>query len=556
VADGVMAGGRRRRLRVLLELQLRLQWRSARGRGAAEALGASVMLVVVGLLGVGAGFAGYLLTEAFAQDPAGPAPALWIGGAGLLALLLYAGLFGGGAGSGFDVSRLFHMPVAAGEMVLADAAARFLGPWSLPPAAFFGGSALACAWEGHPAFAALLPAALVLWLLQAHLVLAAGDLLLFNLRRSRRLMEAVGLLGTGLFVALLFFQNYLATRLVHGLAFGGAMRWLTHAWGALGPFLLLLPGLSAVSWVGAGRWAPLRLAAALAEAAGLLALGRLLLVRLMERGSAEGRRRTREGRREAERTSARPLERLAIWPFCVKDFRYLTRDPYLKTALMGILLYPFLWVLIATGPGFDARGALLHVGLPLVLLLSFANLSTNHLAVEREGLLLLIGSPAPRWRLLAGKNLLLMGLYLAVTAAVEGYFVWRGVKPGSAAADLVMAFSMGLIYFGLGNLLSLLMPMPVAPRGRRLVPQVSGAKMFLVIFAQFAMLGAVMAVDLPVILGRVAMLHVGSPLLAALALPAMLLYGALIYAVLLAAASRLMASREPAIYEALVRGSS
>ncbi len=110
-----------------------------------------------------------------------------------------------------------------------------------------------------------------------------------------------------------------------------------------------------------------------------------------------------------------------------------------------------------------------------------------------------------------------------------------------------------MIYFGLGNLLSLVMPMPVAPRGRRLVPQVSGGKMILVMLAQFAMLGAVMAVDLPVILGRVALLHVGSPLLAALALPAMVLYGALIYAVLLAAASRLMASREPALYEALVR---
>ena len=440
-----MAGGRRRRLRVLLGLQLLLKWRSARGRGKAEALGTGMLLLVAGLLGAGAGYVGYVLTDYFTLRPSGPAPALWIGGAGLLALLLYTGLFGGGVGSGFDVSRLFHLPVAAGEMILADAGARFLGPWSLPPAAFFAGSMLACAWEGHLGFAALLPAALVLWLLQAHLVLAAGDLLLFNLRRSRRVMEAVGLLGTGLFVTLLLFQNYLATRSVHGLAFGGAMRWLTHAWGALGPFLLLIPGLSAVSWVGAGWWAPLRLAAALAEAAGLFALGRFLLVRLMERGSAETRRRVRGGRPEVARTSARPLERLAIWPFCVKDFRYLTRDPYLKTALMGILIYPLLWVVIATGPGFDARGALLHVGLPLVLLLSFANLSTNHLAVEREGLLLLIGSPAPRWRLLAGKNLLLMSLYLAVTAAVEGYFIWRGVKPGAAAVDLVMAFSMGMI---------------------------------------------------------------------------------------------------------------
>ncbi len=556
MADGVRGGGRPDRLRVLLKLQLLIQWRSARGRGTAAALGMGVMLLVMGALAAGAGFLGYGLTETFAQRASGPAPALWIGGAGLLAFFLFSGLFGGGAGSGFDVSRLFHLPVAAGEMVLADGAARVLGPWSLPPAAFFAGSMLACAWEGHPAFAALVPAALILWLLQAHLVLAAGDLLLFNLRRSRRLMEAVGLLGTGLFVALLIFQNYLAARSVHSLGFGGALRWITGAWGALGPYLLLLPGLSAVSWVGAGWWAPFRLAAALVEAAGLLALGRLLLVRLMARGATEAGRRARAGRPEAARTSASPLERLAIWPFCVKDFRYLTRDPYLKTALMGILLYPFLWVLIATGPGFDGRGAFLHVGLPLILLLSFSHLSTNHLAVEREGLLLLIGSPSPRWRLLAGKNLLLMGLYLGVTAAVEGYFVWRGMKPGAAADDLVMAFSMGMIYFGLGNLLSLIMPMPVAPRGRRLVPQVSGGKMFLVMLAQFAMLGAVLVVDLPVILGRLALAHVASPLFAAAALPAMVLYGALIYGVLLAAASRLMAAREPALYEALVRASS
>ncbi|MGA9752310.1 MAG: hypothetical protein WBS54_11035, partial [Acidobacteriota bacterium] len=265
MADGVRGGGRPDRLRVLLRLQLIIQWRSARGRGKAEALGMGAMLLVMGLLGVGAGFVGYSLTEAFAQQASGPAPALWIGGAGLLAFFLFSGLFGGGAGSGFDVSRLFHLPVAAGEMVLADAAARFLGPWSLPPTAFFAGSMLAGAWEGHPAFVALVPAALILWLLQAHLVLAAGDLLLFNLRRSRRLMEAVGLLGTGLFVALLIFQNYLATRTVHGLAFGGALRWITDAWDVLGPVLLLLPGLSAVSWVGAGWWAPVRLAAALVE---------------------------------------------------------------------------------------------------------------------------------------------------------------------------------------------------------------------------------------------------------------------------------------------------
>lgn len=538
------------RLRVLLRLHLVLAWRPAKAGRAVESIGGALMvLVMVAFAGVLA-LMGVVSTTELSDKGTQPFVPIWIGAGGLYVLVGLTSLLSEGVGGGIDLSRLFHLPLSPAEMLAGGLAARILSPWSLPPLGFFAGSAVGLGVAGSTGAAVLLPAAALLWLLHGHLTFALADLFLFHVRRSRRLMEALGLGGTALLFAALLFQNYLANG--HSVGIGPhAAAGVMSAWRAALPYLLLLPGASAASWVGAGAWAPVRLAAAAGEAIAFLGLGAWLLRRLMENGGAES-----GGKRGAAKEVVRPpgpFERLAFAPFCIKDFRYLVRDPYLKTALLGILLYPALMLVMASGRGFPGSEGFLHYGMPLVALMAFSQLATNHLAMERSGLALLLLSPAPRWRLLAGKNVLLLATYLGVMALPSAFFLWRGVAPWAVAADYVMALSMALIYLGLANLLAVLAPAPVAPRGRRLMPQVSGGRMFLLLFLQMVLLAAVAALDIPVILGRVALAHLeGWPFLAVVA-TAMVAYSALVYGVLLAVASRTFAARETKIYEELVR---
>lgn len=540
------------RLGTLVGLHLILTWRPMRAEKTVGIIGTAVLILAMAVLGILLGATSFGLTMALQQRAEALPLVLWMGSAVLFIALLVQGLFREGVGGGIDVSPLFHMPVSPGEMVRAGLLSRLLGPWTLPPLGFFTGCAAAAAVSGRAAVAlAVIPAAL-LWCVHVFLILMAGDFLLFNLRRSRRVVEALGILGTLLLMTWMVVMNGQAMRHADGEA-SMSMGGLKVLWQTLGPWLMVLPGFSAASWVGAGWRAAVRLPVALAESAGLYWLAGALLRRLIEQGGAEGR-----GRRAgaAASVSSRPglLDRWAVWPFASKDLLYFARDPFLKTMLMGMALAPMVMLLVFMGRNSPFGETFVHYGIPLFILMSFARVSTNLLGMERTGLMILMASPAPRWRVLLGKNLVILALFACVLSVPAGVLLWKGSPAGLVAADVVMGLSAALVFFGAGNIMSILMPLPMAPKGRRLAAQVPVGRQFLAMFVQMALTGACSLASLPIVIGRVAAGALGASVLwVALLGGAMLLYGAVIYTVLLVYASRLMPLKEPDIYEALVR---
>jgi hypothetical protein len=317
----------------------------------------------------------------------------------------------------------------------------------------------------------------------------------------------------------------------------------------------LLPGFSAFAWIQGGWHTPLALAAAALEAAALAVLASSLLARLMERGASAAGKRRAGTRTIGRRPAPGPVNALPVWPFFAKDLRYFARDPYLKTMLMGVLIGPVIIMMVFFAPSGHIGEVFLHFGMPYLLLTYLSQLSNNHLAMERAGLVNALVSPCPRWRLLVGKNMALMLFYLALMGLPAGLLAWRGERGTLILADVVMAFTLGLLYFGAGNFAAVIFPVAVAPAGRRLKAQVSAGRMFLLSLFHAALLGAVSGLALPVFLGRVAVGRLSEPFWVPAALSGvMVLYGLLLYSALVAGASLLMPPREPDIYDAVVRG--
>jgi hypothetical protein len=542
------------RIPVLLKLHLILAWRPARSGQVAERVAQVILFLTLAFASGVLAFAGLRLAVGMPAGWNSYAALLTVAG-GLIALVyLGIGLFHEGTGGGIDLSLLFHMPVPAGDMVLSALAARFLSPWFVPPAAFFVGCCAGGIIGGHAVQALAVAPALLLWGGQVFLALIAGDFVLYHLRRSRRFAEIAGM---GLLAVFMFFvvaQFLIMQGSVQESEAGWLFDWLAGAWERWSWLVGLLPGFSAFSWIQGGWGAPLRAGASLAETAAAGALATFLLARLMERGTAAAGRR-RATRSTGRRNAPRLLGALEVWPFFAKDLRYFARDPYLKTLLFGVIVGPIILTLVFAGPGGRIGEGFLHFGMPYLLLMYLSQFSNNHLAMERAGLLTALVSPFPRWRLLAGKNMALLVLYLAMMGLPAGLLAWRGERWTLILADAVMALTLGLLYFGAGNFAALFFPVPVAPAGKRLKAQVSTGRMFLMSLFHFALLGVVSGAALPVLLGRVAVGRIAEPAWAPVALSCvMVLYGVLLYAVLVTAASRLMPQREPDIYEVVVRG--
>lgn len=543
------------RLAVLVRLQLIIAWRPAKRGKIPEYAAIGLVVLAMGALAAGLGAAALIATLHFEQ-PATSAPMLLLIGGGLIFVFyMFMGLFQEGVGGGVDLSLLFHMPVSAREMTRADLLARFVSPWALPPLGFFAGCFAGALFVGRLLFACWVAAAAVLWFTQTFLILMVGDLLLYHLRRSRRFTELVGFAGMLLLVAWIVFQNRLAAG--GGSPHGGQhlMRDVAAYWDRIRYAVSLLPGASALAWPSWGWYGLVVLASALCTVGALYLLAGFLLRRLMEEGTAKTAR--RRGAPSARRALKRPglIERLPVWPFALRDVRYLSRDPYLKTMVLWIAVGPVIIFTVLFRPGAALGTSLLNYGAPFLILMYCAQLSNNLLGLERAGLLNTLVSPAPRWRVLLGKNLVLLALYLLIMSIPIGLLVWQKAPALDIFADLVLALGLAPIYFGLGNFASILMPTPVAPRGKRLRAQVSMGRMFMLAIMQFLLLGVAGLLAVPLFVGRFALGHLPAGGWAAgAACAAMLFYGLLIYALLLAGAAHIMPGREPAIYEAVLRG--
>ncbi len=542
------------RLAVLVRLQLIIAWRPTKRGRLPEMAAIGLVILAMGALAVGLAAVAFFSMLHFEQ-PATSAPMLLLVGGGIIFLFyMFMGLFQEGVGGGVDLSLLFHMPVSAREMTRADLLARFVSPWALPPLGFFAGCFAGALAVGRILFACWVVAATVLWFAQTFLILMVGDLLLYHLRRSRRFTELVGFAGMLLLVAWIIFQNRLAAG--GGAPHGGRhlIRDLAGYWDRIRYAVSLLPGASALAWPSWGWYGLVVLACALGTVAALYFLSGFLLRRLMEEGTAKTAR--RRGTPSARRTLKRPglIERLPVWPFILRDVRYLSRDPYLKTMVLWIAVGPIIIFTVLFNPGGTLGTPLLNYGAPFLILMYCAQLSNNLLGLERAGLLNTLVSPAPRWRVLLGKNLVLFALYLVLMCVPIGLLIWQKASVLDIVADLVLAAALAPIYFGLGNFASILMPTPVAPRGKRLRAQVSMGRMFILAIMQFVLLGVAGLLATPLFVGRFALSHLSVGGWAAdAACGVMVLYGLLIYVLLLAGAAHIMPDREPAIYEAVLR---
>jgi hypothetical protein len=540
---------------VLLKLHLILAWRPTRTGKTAEMAAVAILFVALGFVSLMLGLAGFQLALRIPTE-GGEFAILLMVASGLLAMVyVLIGFFHEGAGGGIDLSLLFHMPVSPRDMVLSGLAARFLSPWFAPPAAFFLGCCAGGLARGHVLTALAVVPGLLLWGAQVFLALIAGDFALYHLRRSRRFAEIMSMGFLAVFLVFVVVQFVLMRRLTEVEAGRGLFEWVTENWDKWSWLVGFLPGFSAFAWIQGGWQAPVALAAAVLEAAAWAGFASYLLARLMERGTAGAGKRKAAARQGRRRAAPGPLSALPVWPFFVKDLKYFARDPYLKTLLFGVLIGPMIFMMIFAAPSGRFGEGFLHFGMPYLLLMYLSQLSNNHLAMERAGLLNAIVSPLPRWRLLVGKNMALMALYLGMMCFPAGLLAWRGEKWSLILADWVMAFTLGLLYFGAGNFAAIFFPVPVAPAGKRLKAQVSTGRMFLMSLFHFVLLGTASALALPVFLGRVAVGAFSETAWVPATLAAvMVIYGLLLYAALVAGASRLMALREPDIYEVVVRG--
>lgn len=545
------------RFRVLLHLNFILAWRPPKSGRIGNAIGSLLFFGLFGLLGLilfGVGLGSALnLPSRFAQLRL----FAW-GGAAIFAFFLFISLFKEGLGGGDDPSLLFHTPITPTQLLLAELVARMAGPLVLPPLGFFIGCVFGTAFSGRPFTALFALPAVALWLFQLFLLLTVADYLLFNLRRSRRFTEFVWLLMTILFGAWMGLQVWLGNG--GGKPAGAGVRALLGNMDTLLPHIekaaFFFPGLAPIAWLSGGLYGAAVFLAAAVEISLLLLLGGFLLHRLMENGGTADAKKHKTAPVALVKGTIRPWTRLAFWPFAKKEFQYLIRDPYLKMMLLNVLMGPLVLLLIFSTPttgGFSIR--VIEFGVPLLLLLYMGPFLFNSLAFERDGLTTLVTAPFPRWRLFVGKNAFYLLFYFLLLAPLTGALIYKGVKAPVLLADWACYIPLALIFMGAGNLVSLFMPIPMVPVGKRLRPNLPKGKIWLYSLMRSAVQGVLVSVALPLLLGRAALIGFGSRVwISPFIIFAMVVYGALIYAIQLVAVSRLMPSKEPAIFEFLVRG--
>lgn len=556
MVDLLSGGGSAGRFRALLRLNLILAWRPTKSGKVSNVIGSLLFLGLFGLLGlilfgVGLGFA-LKLPSRLAE-----VRLLAWGGAALFAFYLFIALFKEGLGGGDDPSLLFHAPITPTQHLLAELAARIAGPLVLPPLGFFIGCVFGIAFSGRPVTALFVLPATVLWLFQVFLFLTVADYLLFNLRRSRRFTELVWLIMVLLFTGWMGLQVWLGNGGVNPVQYTARslLSRMDTLWPAIEKAAFFIPGISPVAWLSGGLYGAAVFLATAGETTLLLLFGGYLLRRLMESGGAAAHRKHKPAVVAPVKVGVRPWTRLAFWPFSKKEFHSILRDPYLKMMIINVLMGPLILLLVFSTPttgGFSIR--VIEYGVPLLLLLYMGPFLFNNLGLERDGLTTLVTAPFPRWRLFAGKNVFYLLFYFLLLAPLTGVLIYKGVKAPVLIADWACYIPLALIFMGAGNLISIYMPIPMVPVGKRLRPSLPKGKIWLFSLMRSAAQGVLVFFALPLLLGRAALVAFGDDFrITPVVIFAMLAYGALLYGVQLIAAARLMPAREPVIFELLLR---
>jgi ABC-2 type transport system permease protein len=433
-----------------------------------------------------------------------------------------------------DMSRLLHFPVPLPVLVVSSLLANLLEPLvlaKLPPL-------LALA-VGLAGVSPRLPLSLLGVLLAFVFTLVAAQvtgLLLLGLARNRRWQDRTLFLGLGVGFALSLLPLVLTSM-------GG--RFLRSFLGYVleRDLFLLSPfgwGVRAAAHAGNGEILPF-LAFAVASAAATLVLagGAALLTRRIYRGELDlGRTRGTAQTQGARMTFAGPLGTLLE-----KDLRVMWRDPRLKAMLFTGLVGPVLLFLFVSQGGRRATPTALFM---LATFLGLGTFGVNALALERRGLLLLVGFPFPRWEMLVAKNLGAMVLRLPgilLLALVSIFVAPLALVPAVVTAALVTL----VLCSAADNFVSVLFPIPVAAAGR--TPYAGGGRgLGAAVLASLLLAGA-LALAAPFVFLAALPSLLEAPWLSVVALPLALAGAVSLYAMLVAGAARVFSRREPEFLE-------
>lgn len=433
-----------------------------------------------------------------------------------------------------DMSRLLHFPVPLPTLVMSSLLANLLEPLvlaKLPPLL-----ALSFALAGA---SSLLPLSLLGVLLGFVFTLAAAQvagLFLLGLARNRRWQDRALFLGLGLGFAISLLPLVLTS--VGGRVLRVLLRFVLER-----DLFLFSPfgwGVRAAGHAGRGEILHfVAFASASAGATLLLAGAAALLTRRIYRGELD----LGHAGAAAQVSGARMVFSGPLGALLEKDLRVMWREPRLKAMLFTGLLGPVLLLLVVS------QGGRRVTPMVLFMLASFLGVGTfgaNAMALERRGLLLLVGFPFPRWQILVAKNLGAMLLRLPgllLLAVVSSFLAPPALVPAVVTASVVTM----LCSCAADNFVSVLFPMPVAAAGR--TPYTGGGRgLGAAVLASLLLLGA-LALSAPFVFLTGLPWLLQQPWLALVTLPLALAGALSVYAMLVAGAARTFSRREPEFLE-------
>lgn len=540
--------------RTLLRLNLILAWRPPKTGKVSNLIGTLLFFGAFFILAIVFFAVGFALAVHL-HSVAKQVRFLTWGGAIILTLFTFLTMFTEGLSQGSDPTPLFHAPISAAQLILAEFISRTTGPLVLPPLGFFLGSALGIVFAGHYLTAILSLLGMFLWIFQVFLLLTAADYLLFNLRRSRRFTDFIWLVSGLLVGGWLILQYWINSgRKIDSSHFKAVFLKLQAIWPSIEHVAFFFPGLSPMAWIGGNGPGSLFLLAAVAEIFLILKLGEVSLRWLMENGGGTSRKKKKNHAFRRDRDKEGVGARLTFWPFAIKEIHYLVRDPRLKMLLLNVFAGPLSLLVVFSTPksGFSIRA--IEFGVPFFFLMYMGPFVFNSLAIERDGLMATLLSPFPRWKLFAGKNFVYFIFYLLLLIPVTVILSFKGVKPPALAADWACYIPLAVIFFGAGNLLSLFMPIPMIASGKRLRANLPGGRKWLFSLVRLLLNGILLLIAVPLFLGRFALIHFWhQPWITLPVLFLMIAYGSVSYYLLLFLANRHLPPKEPKIYELIVR---
>jgi ABC-2 type transport system permease protein len=527
------------RLIALVVLRLKVE---ARGLSRTRERAMGFLLMVPGLL-MFAG-AGSFVMFFGVRGLSGAAPEALLPGLSAAATLV--GLFwalspllsGVAFSEAHDMSRLLHFPIPLRTLAASSLLANIAQPMALCALPILAALALALAGAGARFPAAMLGAAstFVFILAAAQVV----GLVLHGLARRRRFRDLALFLGLGLGFALSLGPVLLLSsgaRPVRALA-----RALVQT-----PLLALSPfawGVRAAVHAGRGEWLAFAVnagAEALAVVAAV-AVAALLLQRIY-RGEVDlGQPGHGAG------YAARMWTSGALGALLEKDLRMTWRDPALKATLFMGLVGPLLFLVFLS----RARGG---AGTSFLMLATFVGISafgSNAFGLERRGIMLLLGFPVERWRILAGKNLGAILLRLpgvAVLLVAGAILAPLALLPAGATIAAVTL----LLAAGADNFPSILFPTAVPGAGRNPYGgAAAGSRGLGGVLLGLVLLTAALVLSAPFVFLAWLPLLLERAWLWAITLPLALAGAASVYAMLVTAASRLLERREPELIERIL----